>query len=152
MQIPNSLLQRLVSAVAVSLAALGSASAWAYGTDVGVSVSISQPGFYGRVDIGDRPPVLLYPQPVIIQPSPHGQRMRPIYMRVPPGHSKDWKRHCSRYGACGQPVYFVRDDGAPPRRGPHDHDHAHDHDHGHDHDRGHGKGHGHGRGHGKGRD
>jgi hypothetical protein len=29
---------------------------------------------------------------------------------VPPGHAKDWKKHCKHYGACGVPVYFVQDD------------------------------------------
>jgi hypothetical protein len=29
---------------------------------------------------------------------------------VPPGHEKHWRKYCSQYDACGQPVYFVRDD------------------------------------------
>jgi hypothetical protein len=74
-----------------------------------VSVSIGQPGFYGRIDIGGYPtPALLYPQPVIIQGSPYGAQ--PLYLRVPPGHAKNWRKHCYRYDACGHPVYFVRDD------------------------------------------
>ena len=114
--------------------------------DIGVSIGINQPGFYGRIDIGNTQPVLVYPQPVIIAPPAHGVRQRPIYMRVPPGHAKDWRRYCSRYSACNQPVYFVRDD---DRRYDRD-DHGHDHDH----DRGHGKGrgNGHGKGHGRGHD
>ena len=40
----------------------------ALAADVGVSVSVGQPGFYGRIDIGNAPPpVLIYPQPVVIQ-------------------------------------------------------------------------------------
>ena len=36
-----------------------------------VSVTIGQPGFYGRIDIGDYPaPQLIYAQPVIVQ-RPH---------------------------------------------------------------------------------
>ena len=139
----------------LALAALAASVSFhpAQAQDVGVSIGINQPGFYGRIDIGNTQPVLIYPQPVIIAPPAYGVRQRPIYMRVPPGHSKDWKRYCSRYSACNQPVYFVRDD---DRRNPrHDHgrdDHRHDHRHDHhDHDRGH-KGHGHGKGHGKGRD
>jgi hypothetical protein len=84
-------------------------------TNVGVSVSINQPGFYGRVDIGDQQPVVIYPQPIIIQQSPVAVHQRPIYLRVPPGHSKDWARYCSRYRACGQPVYFIRDAAPAPR-------------------------------------
>lgn len=146
----------------LALAALAASVSFhpAQAQDVGVSIGINQPGFYGRIDIGNTQPVLIYPQPVIIAPPAYGVRQRPIYMRVPPGHAKDWRRYCSRYSACNQPVYFVRDD---DRRKPrhdhhndrHDHgrdDHRHDHRHDHhDHDRGH-KGHGHGKGHGKGRD
>lgn len=149
-------LSRLLPALMLTVAA-ASTTAHASGTNVGVSVSVNQPGFYGRVDIGDQPPVLLYPQPVIIQSSPYGQRQRPIYLRVPPGHSKNWGRYCAQYGACGQPVYFVRDDDRrdrrDDRRGDRDR-YDHDHDHGHD-DHGKGKGKdknkGH-NGHGRGRD
>ena len=28
---------------------------------------------------------------------------------TPPGHEKHWNKHCHEYGACGRPVYFVRD-------------------------------------------
>jgi hypothetical protein len=34
---------------------------------------------------------------------------QPIYLRVPPGHEKHWAKYCKRYGACGQPVFFVQD-------------------------------------------
>ncbi|HOM13314.1 MAG TPA: hypothetical protein PLB41_08345 [Rubrivivax sp.] len=87
------------------------APAWA-GPDVGVSVDISQPGLYGRIDIGriGAPPVLIYPQPVIISAPPVAVMPAPVYMYVPPGHARHWDRHCARYGACAQPVYFVRDD------------------------------------------
>jgi opacity protein-like surface antigen len=73
-----------------------------------VSVSIGQPGFYGRLDIGGfPPPPLLFPEPVMIQPVPVGRP--PLYLRVPPGHAKNWHRYCRRYGACGERVYFVQD-------------------------------------------
>ncbi len=42
-------------------------------------------------------------------PMPMGMAPQPIYLRVPPGHRKNWRKHCLRYGACGQPVYFVGD-------------------------------------------
>ena len=88
MPIPSKPLTRL--AAMATLALLASAPVAHASTNVGVSVSVNQPGFYGRVDIGDQPPVLLYPQPVIIQQTPYGARQRPIYMYVPPGHSKNW--------------------------------------------------------------
>ena len=86
-------------------------SAPALAADVGVSVSIGQPGFYGRIDIGNAypAPALIYPQPVIIQQTPVAMVQQPIYLHVPPGHAKKWDKHCYRYNACGQRVYFVQD-------------------------------------------
>ena len=79
-------------------------------TSVGVSIGINQPGVYGRIDIGNYPPpVLVYPQPVIIAPAPVVVQRQPIYLYVPPGHQKKWGKHCARYNACGQPVYFVQE-------------------------------------------
>ena len=126
------------------IALLGAvASLPALATDVGVSVSINQPGLYGRVDIGrvPAPPVLVYPQPVVIMSNPVAVYQRPIYLRVPPGHAKDWRRHCGRYSACGQPVYFVQEGWYQDHYAPR-----------HDHDRSDRRGKGHGKGHGKGGD
>ena len=76
--------------------------------DVGVSITIGQPGYYGRLDVDNYPrPRLLYAQPVLIE---HVHPRAPIYMRVPPGHAKTWKKHCREYGACEERVFFVRDD------------------------------------------
>src|SRR5512135_104761 len=96
----------------VIAALLATASATALATDVGVSVSVGQPGFYGQINIGNAPPpVLVYPQPVVIHPVPaHAVPVQPIYLYVPPGHAKDWAKHCSKYNACSRPVYFVKDD------------------------------------------
>jgi len=82
----------------------------ALAADVGVSISIGQPGFYGQLDIGDFPqPRVLYRQPIIVE---RGVRMNrpPIYLRVPPSHAKNWNKHCREYNACGEQVFFVRDD------------------------------------------
>ncbi len=77
----------------------------------GVSVNIGQPGFYGRIDIGNVPaPQVIYPQPIIVQQVHVAQPPQPIYLRVPPGHAKKWSKHCQKYDACNRPVYFVRDD------------------------------------------
>ena len=92
----------LAAALAVSVAAPAQAA------DVGVSVSVGQPGFYGRIDIGNYPqPRLIYMEPRIVSPMPQYDSRRPIYLHVPPGHAKDWAKHCAKYAACGQPVYFV---------------------------------------------
>ncbi|SMC28394.1 hypothetical protein SAMN02745857_03239 [Andreprevotia lacus DSM 23236] len=135
----------------LALATLGTLVT-ANAADVGVSVSIGDPHFYGQITIGDYPrPQLLYERPVVIvqQPRPY----EPIYLRVPPGHAKNWARYCAGYNACGRPVYFVRDDWytnvyAPRYRHDHD-DHRWEHDdrRWNNDDRGHDRGHGHGRGH-----
>ena len=76
---------------------------------VGVQVSVHQPGFHGRIVIGDRPPpAVVYQQPVIVHQSPVAVVQQPIYMNVPPAHYQHWATHCGRWRACGQPVYFVR--------------------------------------------
>ncbi len=86
------------------------ASIPALGADVGVSVTIGQPGFYGRIDIGGFPaPQLVYAEPIVIQRIPVGVVRQPVYLRVPPGHARNWSKHCGKYSACGQPVYFVQD-------------------------------------------
>jgi hypothetical protein len=129
--------------LAAAFAALTIAPA-AYATDIGVTVEISQPGVYGRIDIGRFPqPAVIVPQPVIITPPPPNVVVQPIYMWVPYGHRKNWARYCHRYNACGYPVYFVRHDwyDRHVRRG--DDRHGRDDD-----DRGRGKG----KGKGKGRD
>ncbi|MDD2547801.1 MAG: hypothetical protein PHI55_16175 [Burkholderiaceae bacterium] len=111
------------------------------------------PGVYGRIQIGNAPPPpVLYADPVLIQRPAVVVPREPIYMYVPPGHAKHWAKHCARYNACGQPVYFLQE---PPRgrpqgggrergerrgEGPEDRHEGrrdHDHDRGHGHDRGH---------------
>ncbi len=83
----------------------------AFAGDVGVSISVGQPGFYGRIDIGDYP----YPQPVLIYREPriiHRHTVvvdEPVYVHVPPGHARRWHYYCGRYDACDRPVYFVQE-------------------------------------------
>ena len=124
-------------------------------TDVGVSVSVGQPGFYGRIDIGNFPrPQVIYPRPVVITPVPVGVTYSPLYLHVPPGHEKHWKKHCHTYNACGRPVYFVQhqwynDVYVPEYQARHGHSnggHGDDHGGGHNDKGNHGKGHGGGHG------
>lgn len=122
---------------AASLAALALPS-FAGNVDVGVSVQISQPGVYGRIDIGRFPqPQVVVAQPVLVVPPRVvvAQPVQPVYMYVPPGHRKNWRKHCADYGACGVPVYFVRHDWYDQNVYP----------------QGRGSGKGQGKGHGKGR-
>jgi hypothetical protein len=92
------------------LAAAAAGSALAQ-PSVGVSIGINQPGVYGRINIGDVPrPALILPEPVIVSRPRVVVERAPIYLYVPPEHQQNWRRYCGRYNACGQPVYFVRDE------------------------------------------
>ena len=110
--------------------------------DLGVSISIGQPGFYGQIDIGDAPrPRILYREPRIIEHVEY--RSEPIYLRVRPGHARNWERHCHEYDACGQRVYFVQNDWYNNQYAPHyreHHDHHQSYDHHEDRDDGHDEG------------
>lgn len=101
------------------------------------------PGVYGQIAIGNSPPPpVVYAQPMIAEPAPvivGAAPVEPIYLHVPPGHAKNWRKHCHEYNACGRPVYFVRSAEYDPGYRP-DHDH---HDHGHHNGDGDDQGHGH---------
>lgn len=91
---------KLILLAVLLVAASGPSNA----SDVGVSVSIGQPGFYGQLDIGGYPPPqVIYRQPRVSYDSP------PLYLRVPPGHAKHWGKHCGAYNACNRQVFFVKD-------------------------------------------
>ena len=78
---------------------------------VGVSVSISGPGIYGQINLGEAPrPQVIFAAPVVVIQAPEYASAAPIYLHVPPGHEKHWNKHCAEYNACGRPVYFVRHD------------------------------------------
>ena len=137
--------------IALAIAACAAGSALAQ-PSVGVSIGIHRPGVYGRINIGELPPpAIVLPEPVIIAPPPYGVDRRPIYLYVPPAHQQNWRRYCGRYNACGQPVYFVRDQWVRDRyQAEHpgwDHGHPHRRverdEHRHEGDRDHGNGRGH---------
>src|SRR3984893_18361644 len=146
---------RAILSVLLSALAFGTVVPPAQAQNVSISATITGeivPGVYGQVVVGNRPPPpLVYAQPVVavpvvvVQPVP----MEPIYLHVPPGHAKNWRKHCHEYNACNRPVYFVRsaeyEPGYRPDRGEHDHAHHSDRgNHGHgDEDPGDDHGHGH---------
>jgi hypothetical protein len=150
---------RLISIVAVILAGAGICRAGDLNIHVILSGEVA-PGVYGQVQFGsERPPPLVYAQPMLIVPQEVPPP--PVYLHVPPGHARNWRKHCQEYNACNRPVYFVRSQEYEPgyvlRSGDHDRDHERDrdgdhrdrdHDHGrsHDHERDrseHGDDHGH---------
>src|SRR4051812_28250958 len=123
-----------IKLLAASLVALAAGAAQAQ-VSVGGSISINAPGVFGRVDIGQQPgyayvpPAVVYAQPVVIAPTPIAVQQRPIYLYVPEAHSRDWAHHCGYYNACGQPVYFVREQWVRDRYEQHyPHGHAYGHD------------------------
>jgi len=93
----------LVMALAAGLASTAQAA------DVGISLSFSQPGVFGRIDIGQYPqPQVIVAQPLMIEPPPPAMPPpEPVYLWVPLDHRKHWERYCHQYNACGHPVYFV---------------------------------------------
>lgn len=106
----NLTLRHLMSGattVLLLVAAAGTHAQTYINTTVGGQLA---PGVYGRIDIGNAPPPpLLYAEPVIIHRPAMVVPRSPIYLYVPPGHAKNWSKHCARYNACGQPVYFVKE-------------------------------------------
>ena len=100
-------MKRFLFAIALSVAGISSA----FAADIGVTISIGHPDFFGRIELGNvAPPPVIYARPVIIERAPHPVHVEPIYLRVPPDHAKNWKLYCARYDACGHPVYFVKDE------------------------------------------
>lgn len=144
----TSNLKRFLSAALLAVAT----TAPAYAGDVGVSISVGQPGFYGHIDIGNFPqPLLIYPKPVMILQS-RGEAPPPMYLHVPPGHAKNWGKYCRKYDACGRPVYFVQESWYNDVYVPGYRERGGDRNEYRDNDRGRGRDKEHGHGHGKGRD
>ena len=114
--------------------------------DVGVSINLGEPGFFGEIDLGNAGrPRVINEQPVVVQRRYRG--LAPMYLRVPADHQRNWARYCDRYNACARPVYFVRDDWyrntyAPRYRNEHGHDDRHDDRRDSHRDDGHGERHG----------
>jgi hypothetical protein len=99
-------MKKLIAALALASAAY---VASAQAGDVGVSISIGQPGFYGQIDIGGYgPPQVVYRQPVLVEH--RNWYPAPVYVRAPQYQYGNWRRYCGLYNACARPVYFVRDD------------------------------------------
>lgn len=95
--IKNVLMSRLLFLL---LLLLGLCSATAHAQSMG------QPGFYGRIEIGDytQPPLLISNA---VMGNPGVYTGSPVYMHVPPAQAHAWGRYCHVYGACDWMVYFV---------------------------------------------
>jgi hypothetical protein len=121
-QVSKDLNMRLITIVAILFAGISGARAG----DLGIRVMLSgqvAPGVYGQVQIGnDRPPPVVYAQPMLIEPQ--AAPPPPLYLHVPPGHARNWRKHCREYNACNRPVYFVRSEEYQPEYQRHYADHA----------------------------
>ena len=117
---------RVITLVAIMCAGVGSAHAG----DLGIRIMLSGqvvPGVYGQVQIGnDRPPAVVYAQPMLVEPI--AAPPPPIYLHVPPGHARNWRKHCREYNACNRPVYFVRSAEYDPEYQRHYADHERERD------------------------
>jgi hypothetical protein len=99
-------MKKLIAALAL---VAGASAVPAFASNVAVSISVGEPGFYGHLDIGGYGrPALIYREPVVVVKKYRG--VAPAYVRVPADHSRNWNRYCGRYDACSRPVYFVRDE------------------------------------------
>ena len=97
---------KIILALVLAIGVVSTATA-----QTSVPIGINQPGVYGRINIGNVPPPALYrAEPVIIAPRRVVVERQPVYLYVPPTHEQNWGRYCGQYNACGQPVYFVRDE------------------------------------------
>ena len=104
--IPIKIILALVLAIVLAIGVVSTASA-----QTSVSMGINQPGVYGRINIGNvSPPTLYRAEPVIIVPPRVAADRQPVCLYVPSTHAQNWGRYCGQYNACGQPVYFVRDE------------------------------------------
>jgi hypothetical protein len=130
---------RAILSVLLSVLAFGTVVPLAQAQNVSISATITGevvPGVYGHVVLGNRPPPpVVYAQPVVAVPVVVAERMpiEPIYLHVPPGHARNWRKHCHEYNACNRPVYFVRSAEYEPGYRPDrrkEHEHAHHDDHG----------------------
>lgn len=104
------------SMAAVAMLGMGAAHAGDLNIRIILNGQIA-PGVYGQVELGDEPPPpVLYAEPVLIVPV--ATPLPPVYLYVPPGHVRYWRRYCHQYNACSRPVYFVRPPEYEPRYVP----------------------------------
>ncbi len=99
-------MKKFFIAAVISIASLTST---ANAADVGVSITVGEPGFFGQLNIGDFPqPSVIYTKPIVINRD-ISINQEPTYLHVPPRHYKNWSKYCHEYNACGKKVYFVND-------------------------------------------
>jgi hypothetical protein len=118
----------------IAIMALGFAANAANANDIGINVVLEgevKPGVYGRVELGrNSHPDLVYAEPRVIvveKDHHHHHHDEPVYLHVPPGHARNWGRHCHEYHACSRSVYFVMSDEYREKPKPKHHHHHKEH-------------------------
>ena len=78
-----------------------------------------RPGIYGRIAVRGNapPPPVIYPKPILANTAIERLQREPVYLYVPPGQVRKWKLNCAKWGACDEPVLFVRIEQSPSRWG-----------------------------------
>jgi hypothetical protein len=108
--------------------ALSFATTLVQADDLGINVVLEgeiKPGVYGRVELSKNShPQLVYHEPRVVVVEQHVDT-HPVYLHVPPGHARNWSKHCKKYHACSRPVYFVMSEEyhEKPKKKKHKHDH-----------------------------
>lgn len=114
---PAAMLARSARWTVAACVALAATGAGARDTSPRVpSYDKPRPGQYGRIEVRGAPPPVIYSEPMVVRRSVE-RVQKPVYLYVPPGQVRKWPQHCARWGACEQPVYFVRVDDSPSRLG-----------------------------------
>ncbi len=75
----------------------------ALAANVGISLTAGQPGYHR---IAMMPAIRTVYLSRCDRPGP-GCRASAIDLHVSHKDAKDWRKHCKKYNACAQPVYFV---------------------------------------------
>lgn len=97
-------MKRYLLAAALSVAAAAASAA-------DVAVSAGHPDYFGQLEVGHlAPPAVVYENAVIVRGKRRVEGAEAIYMRLPEKQVRQWSKYCSRYDACGRPVYFVKDE------------------------------------------
>jgi hypothetical protein len=101
--------RKVAVATIVVVAGVQIAAADSIGSARAASSTTATPGVYGRLDVDSKQsPPLVYEQAMFIEAPETAGKVQPVYLHVPPEHAKNWKKHCAKYQACKQPVYFVK--------------------------------------------
>lgn len=101
--------RKLVVLAAMLAMALPLASSPAGAADIGISINMGQPDYYGPLEVdGYSQPRVYYREPYWVNRR-QGRELQPVYLRAPRAHRTNWSRYCRQYNACGRRVYFVQD-------------------------------------------